>query len=133
MMPGRLSIVLMLLIALLTSEGSMARDGGGHEGRMGGARGDGFGGVHGRTFSGSHGGGLDGKHRSGFSGGRGSNFGDVHGGALRKGHGGVEHFGGSRQHDHGRVGFFIKPPISGRNSITGLTIPFNPIILHRPS
>jgi len=94
MMPGRLSILFMILIALLSSEGSMARDGGGHEGRSGGGRGDGFGG----------------EHRSGFSGDRGSRFGDAHVGESRKGH-----VGAPRRHDPGRAGFFIESPYSQPN------------------
>jgi len=91
MMPGRLSILFMILIALLSGEGSMAGDGGGHEGRSGGRRGD--------SFSGEHK----------------SNFGDTHGGELRKGHVEIEHPERFRQHDHGRADFFIESPYSRPN------------------
>jgi len=94
MMPGRLSIALMILIALLTSEGAMARDGGGHGG--------GFGGGHGGGFGGGHGGGFGGFHRGGFSG--------VPGGAFRGGHVGGGHFGGFHHHGHGGVGLFVGSP-----------------------
>lgn len=51
MMPGRLSIAPMILVALLISGGALARDGGQHEDRSADVSGSGSGSAHGRAFN----------------------------------------------------------------------------------
>lgn len=93
MLSKRLSIVLMLFVALLASGGAMARNGGGFRG---GYSGGGFGGGH------AGGGFRGGQVGGGF---RGGHIGD----GFRGGHFGGPHFRGFDHHVHG--GFFIGGPL----------------------
>lgn len=84
MMSRRLSIVFMILVALSSSGGALARDGG-----------------------------------------------DRHGGVFKGGHVRGEHFEGSRHRNDGEFEFSAGSPFFGLISITGLTTPILPIILHQ--
>jgi len=117
-MPGRLAIALMIIIGLLASAESMARDGGGgHGGGFGGARGGNGGGGQRSGAMGSPRG-DSGVH--GFGGARGES--GVHGfgsigaqPAPRERHGGEGHFNAPRHHHYGGTGFFIESPYSQPN------------------
>lgn len=123
MMPGRLSIASMILVALFASESPMARDGGQ---------------AHGDRSADVSGSGADRAHERGFDDGRTSNSGDVHGRAFREGHAGAEHSGRHRQRDldgddllkespYSRPGFYYWPyytfqPYPSPSTVT----PFSP-------
>lgn len=117
----RLSIMLIVLIALLSSESSMARNGGGFRG---GQVGPGFRGGHaGPGFRSGHlGGGFRGRHVSpGFRGGHiGGGFGERHirpgfkgghiGGGFRGRYFRDDHFRGFGHRAHSGFGFFVGDP-----------------------
>lgn len=96
MMPGRLSIAPMILVALFISEGSMAREGDQHEDRLADVSGSGTGRAH----------------ELAFDNGRKSNSGDAHRRALREGHAGAEHSGRPRQHDLDKTSPLKESPYS---------------------
>ncbi len=102
MVSQKISIVLIILIALFMSESTFARGGGGHGGGFGGGRGGGFGGGRGGGFGGGHG---------------------WH-------YGGSGHFGGFGHRGFGRFGYYSGSPFSGPLTITGLTIHTHLIMLH---